>query len=265
MSILTESKKTDLGVKAIELDLNKLTDTQMPIDGRYGVPVLNKQGYVRTTKNEYTDAFIELSKTATKPVLEIGCAYGHVVKQVLNLGAEIVASDLSVEMLEILVRDCPKEHLNNLHVYPGRFPDEVNFKKESFSGVLASRIMHFLDDTDFDLGLKKIRDWLIPGGKFYFTGVSVHKTYVRDNFLETYKENVKKGLEWAGMVENQLKFAPQHTGTAPEFIHVFDVPELEAILNSRGFKVDRISLFDYPDDLTSENKGHIGFVATKLT
>ena len=42
-----------------------------------------------------------------------------------------------------------------------------------------------------------------------------------------------------------------------------DQPELEQIVENNGFKIEQISLFDYPNDVDSEGKGHIGFIATK--
>jgi SAM-dependent methyltransferase len=263
MSILKE-KTSDLGVLASTVDLTKLTSKEASKQLRDEIPVLNKFGYEKAVvADEYTEAFVKGSIGASKPVLEIGCAYGHVVRDVLALGGKIVASDLSAEMLEILVRDCPKDRLNNLHVYPARFPDELSFKKESFSAILASRILHFLDGKTIEEGLALIHNWLMTGGKFYFTAISIHHDAIKA-FLPTYQERVVKGVKWAGEIENQWEFSPEHKPYVPKFLHIFDKPQLERILPFHGFKIDKISLFNYPDDTTAGDKGHIGFVATKV-
>ncbi len=264
MNIFDNAKLTDLGIEAATVDRSKLTMQPIPVEGMYGIPVLNKQGYVRTTQNEYIEAFVESAKDASGLLLEIGCAYGNIVRRVLQTGKKIVACDLGAEHLEILIRDCPGKYLKNLHVYPGRFPEEVSFPARSFYSILASRVLHFLDGRTFEQGLRKINKWLVPEGKLYFTGLSIYKSYIKDNFWEQYQKNIVNGKKWPGEIENQLDFSPQHRGIAPEFIHVFDIPQLELLLPEFGFTIDKIGFFDYRDDALSDNKGHIGFIATKV-
>jgi polyketide synthase PksJ len=267
MNILKEylhTIKNDFGIPALAVDCKKLTDKVMPENSTYGVPVLNKQGYVRTTDNEYSKAFIIEASNAKEPVLEIGCAYGHIVNEVLKVGGKITACDIGEDHLEILIRECPKEHLKNLHVYPARFPEAVDFPEETFHAVLASRVLHFLDGKTLEAGLDKIYKWLKPNGKFYFTALSIHKNYIKDDLLSQFQENFEKGIRWAGEIDNQHIYAMQHINNAPEFIHVFDIPQLEKIIPEFGFEIEKISLFDYSDDMKSNNKGHIGFIARKV-
>ena len=259
-----ETIKTNLGIEALKVDLKKLTEVEVPQELVYGIPVLNKQGYVRITTNEYTDSFIDTSSKADKPVLEIGCAYGHISQRVLEAGGRIVACDLGEEHLEILLRQTPKEYLKNLHVYPARFPNEVDFPENSFTAIMASRVLHFLDGNSLEKGFEKIYNWLTPNGKFYFISLSIYKSYLEKLYLPQYRKNIANGIKWAGEIENQLLSVPHHEEFAPKFIHVFDVPQLEEILPEFGFKIEKIGLFDYPDDRISDNKGHIGFIAKKI-
>jgi polyketide synthase PksJ len=256
--------KDDFGIPAAKVDFKKLTDKVIPEKLIYGVPVLNKQGYVRTTDNEYSKAFINEAANTKMPLLEIGCAFGNIVNEVLKVGGKITACDIEENHLEILIRECPKKYLKNLYVYPASFPLEVDFPAETFNAVLAARVLHFLDGKTLEAGFDKIHKWLKPNGKFYFTALSIHKSYIVDKFLSKYKENITNGIRWAGEIENQHLFAPQHKDHAPEFIQVFDVPQLEKIMPEFGFKIKKIGLFDYPDDKISDNKGHIGFIATKI-
>lgn len=267
MGILTENLnilKTELGILASKVNIKNLTDIKIPDESQYGIPVLNKQGYVRITDNEYSKEFIIEASNTQMPVLEIGCAYGNIVNEVLKAGGKITACDIGEHHLEILIRECSKEYLQNLHVYPASFPHEVDFPKKTFSAILASRVLHFLDGETLEMGFDKIHKWLKPNGKFYFTALSIHKSYIRDKFLSKYQDNIVNGIRWAGEIENQHLLAPQHKDYAPQFIQAFDVPQLEEIIPDFGFKIEKIALFDYPDDQTSDDKGHIGFVATKV-
>ena len=101
-------------------------------------------------------------------------------------------------------------------------------------------------------------------GKFHFTAVSVEHASFGARIAPMYQENVAKGLKWRGEVENQHILAPEHAPYVPEFIHAFDVEGLSEALPEHGFKVKKIGLFNYPDDTTAGDKGHIGFVAQKI-
>ena len=45
----------------------------------------------------------------------------------------------------------------------------------------------------------------------------------------------------------------------------FYMEQLEELLPEHGFKIEQIKYFDYPSDpWEDDNKGHIGFIATKI-
>ena len=78
-------------------------------------------------------------------VLDVGCAYGYGVNLALNLGAEaVVGIDLEPKHLAVLVRNLPVEHLDRLQLGLGVFPDEFNFKSESFDLVMMGLVLHFM-------------------------------------------------------------------------------------------------------------------------
>ena len=267
MSILIKEyfqTKAKLGIEATKIDLTRLLDIKMPSMSKYGIPVLNKQGYVRTSLNEYTEGFIKSASNVKSPVLEIGCAYGHVVQEVLRGEGTIVACDAGAEHLEILVQQTPAEYLNRLYLYPAEFPDNTSFLSESFDSILASRVLHFLDGGTLERGLDKMHDWLIPGGRLYFTALSVYHKEIKKHFLSSYQENIKNKIKWAGEIKDPWKFVEDHSGCSPKFLHVFDIPQLEELLPEHGFEIEKISLFNYSDDTTAGESGHIGFVARKV-
>lgn len=264
MSILGEATKSDLGIAASAVDIDSIEVVGEIKQLRDELVVSNKLGYMKTSIDEYTDMFLDGVTKSDIPVLEIGTAYGYVVQKVLKAGGKVTACDVGERNLEILLKQTPKEYLKNLHVYPASFPDEVDFSEETFNAVLASRVLHFLNGKKLEVGFDKIHKWLKPSGKFYFTAVSVEHDTFREAFAPIYKENVEKGIKWPGEIENQHIYAPQHAPYVPEFIHAFDIEGLSKILPQHGFQIEKIGLFNYLDDTTAGDKGHIGFVATKV-
>jgi len=266
MSILKEylKTKTDLGIEASTINLDNIEEVGEIVQLRDELVVSNNFGYMKISTDEYTDMFIEHAAKSNTPVLEIGTAYGYVVQKVLKAGGKITACDIGERNLEILLKQTPKEYLANLHVYPAAFPNEVDFPKESFSAILSSRMFHFLDGKTIEVGLDKLHKWLKPNGKFYFTAISVEHATFKDGFSPTYKANLAKGTKWCGEIQNQHIYAPQHSAYVPEFVHAFDIEGLSKILPQHGFRVDKIGLFNYPNDTTAGDQGHIGFVATRI-
>lgn len=227
------------------------------------VPTLNRMGYMKLDLDNYAIDFVNYAASVKGLVVDLGCAYGRVVHKVLEFGGKIIANDLSAEHLLILLQNTPKEYLSNLYIYPGSFPEEVSLPNGSIDAVYTSRMFHFLNGNLIEDGLKKIHSWLTPSGKLFFIVVTPYNSAIKDRFLYVYQERAKKGEKWPGVIENQWEINPLHKEYVEPYLHVFDQPELEQIVENNGFKIEKISLFDYPNDVDSEGKGHIGFIATK--
>lgn len=227
------------------------------------IPTLNRMGYMKIDLDEYCQEFIADATSKDGIVLELGCAYGFIVHQVLAKGGRIIASDLSKEHLSILLTNTAPEYLTNLYLYPGIFPGGIDLPANSIRAVLTSRMMHFLQGEEIEKGLDKIYSWLVPAGKLYFVATSPHNKVFED-FLPLYLERAKEGVKWPGIINNLAEIAPQHKEFLGSDINLFDIPQLEVLLPEHGFKIEKISLFDYPNTMDSANKGHIGFVATKV-
>ena len=256
---------TDLGIAASSIDVNAIADHIIPNQVRDEIPTLNQFGYMKFEFEEFSKEFFELAKKAKKPVLEIGPAYGWVTHQVLKAGAEIVAADISKEHLEVLVKTAPQDHLDNLHVVQGAFPQELDFPEDSFDAILISRVLHFLEGDDIELGLQKVHKWLAPGGKFIATNCSIYHQCVREKMLTTFQKRIEQGEKWPGIVRSDKDIETVHADFSPGVINVFHEKQLNDLLPMHKFKVDKIGLFDYPSDpWDDKDKGHIGFVATKI-
>lgn len=257
-------EQTVFGIKGNSIDRSKLVLHDIPARIKDEIPTLNQFGYMKEELDEYSRDFLEYASKTDKPVLEIGTAYGWVALQALERGATLIANDVSEEHLSILLHNTPEDDLNKLFLIPETFPQQVNLPDASVSAVLASRIFHFLDGIEIEKGLEKIYNFLIIGGKFYFTACSYYHYSVKEKMLNTFNEGISQGIKWPGLILNQRASAPDHAPYVQELLNVFDIPQLEALLPKHGFIIDRISLFDYPNDTDSKGKGHVGFVATKV-
>ena len=67
-----------------------------------------------------------------------------------------------------------------------------------------------------------------------------------------------------GLFDDNVPSVAPISPYVPEFIHAFDVEGLSKVLPEHGFKVEKVGLFNYPDDTTAGDTGHIGFVAQKI-
>lgn len=258
------SEQTIFGIRGSSIDRSKLILRDIPARIKDETPTLNQFGYMKEELDEYSREFLEVASRSDKPVLEIGTAYGWVALQVLKRGATLIANDISEEHLSILLKNTPKDYLDKLFLIPGAFPRKVNLPDESVSAVLASRVFHFLKGMSVEEGFRKIYKFLVPGGRFYFTACSFYHYSVREKMYNVFSDRISQGRKWPGIIYNQRENAPDHAPYVQDIFHVFDIPQFEKLLPKHGFRIDRISLFDYPNDTDSNGKGHVGFVATKV-
>lgn len=252
----------NFGILASEIDESKFENIVIPQQIRDEIPTLNQYGYMKIELDEFAHEFINIAKNTKDLVLEMGTAYGYTVQQVLVNGGAIVANDLSYEHLKILLKNTAKEYRKNLFIKQGAFPD-INFSDNSFTAILTSRMMHFLNIEQFKIGMKKVYEWLKPGGKFIFTTITPYHFTLNDKFLPIFKQRWNNGNHWPGLVEDNKKYAGILSENVPDFILVFDIPQLELLMPQFGFKIDKIKLFDY-ESYDSKGKGHIGMIATKI-
>ncbi len=237
----------------------------LPDQIRDEVPTKNRMGYMKLELDEYSKEFVELAVKTKERVFEIGCAYGVVARQVLLRGGNITVCDMSQEHLNIFSEGLSAKLAKNVDLYAGEFPNEIEIEKKSMKAVLISRVMHFLKPEKIEKGLEKIHRWLKDGGKLYFTAITPYVVTLKDNFLPTYEQRVANKEKWPGIIRNHWELAPIHAEYLGNFLNVFDIPQLEALLPEFGFEIEKISLFDFPNDTDSGGKGHVGFVAKKIS
>lgn len=254
--------QSEFGVHASSVDKDRLPSIVIPDMVRDEIPTKNECGYMKVEFDEFMKEFIKLASEIKQPVLEIGTAYGHVAQKVLENWGKLVVNDLSCDHLAVLLKRINKNLLKNLFIKAGKFPDKINFPQNSFAAILISRVMHFLNEDEIQTGFDKLNEWLVPGGKLFFSAITPYHFTLRDNFLPIYNERWLANDPWPGKVEGNKSLAGDLAQDVPDSIQVFDVPQLEGLMPKHGFTIEKIKLYDYQSN-DSDGKGHVGFVAIK--
>ena len=94
-------------------------------------------------------------------VLDLGCGAGHVSFNVAVRAQDVIAYDLSSEMLDVVVRTASERGLRNVVTRKG-VAEQLPFANESFDYVLSRYSAHHWHD--FDAALREVSRVLKPGG-----------------------------------------------------------------------------------------------------
>jgi ubiquinone/menaquinone biosynthesis C-methylase UbiE len=143
-------------------------------------------------------------------VLDLGCGAGHVSFHVAPRAREVVAYDLSAEMLDVVGRAAADRGLRNIVTRQG-VAEHLPFPDESFDYVLSRFSAHHW--RDFEGGLREVARVLRPGGLAGFVdavspGISLFDTYLQAVELLRDPSHVRdySRAEWEGaMVRSGLR------------------------------------------------------------
>jgi SAM-dependent methyltransferase len=114
-------------------------------------------------------------------VLYLGCGGGHVAYAAARLAREVVAYDLSAQMLEVVARTAAERGLVNLTTQQGP-AERLPFADASFDCVLSRYSAHHW--RDFDAGLREAARVTRPGGRVGFVDAVSPGRPVLDTFLQ---------------------------------------------------------------------------------
>lgn len=201
------------------------------------IPTLNNTGWMTEGLDDYSRAFTEYAGSIQAECLDIGCAYGVATLPALANGARILACDMDPRHLEILARRVPPEHLPRYRSHPGTMP-EVDFLAAGFGAILCARALHFLKGGDIEATVRKMHDWLIPGGRVFLVADT---PYVGPwwKLAPEYERRKREGCPWPGFVQDYAALLPAGSNASehPAFIHPLDPDILSRVASQAGFEI----------------------------
>lgn len=163
---------------------------------------------------------VKMLRSHLKPgmtVLELGCGTGSFTRELARSGADIVAIDVSPELLEIAKANCfaPNVRYEIQNACALNYPDSV------FDSVVGSSVLHHLGIEE---AVREIYRVLKRGGTIYFTEPNMLNPQIA----------IQKNVPW---VKRKL-------GDSPDETAFFRWP-LRQLLQRTGFCDVRIKPFDF--------------------
>lgn len=150
-------------------------------------------------------------------VLELGCGTGYFTRELARTGADIIAVDVSPELLEIAREDCVSSNVR----YESQNACALSYPEAVFDSVVGSSVLHHLEIKE---ALQEIFRVLKPGGAIYFTEPNMLNPQIA----------VQKNIPW-------IKFK---LGDSPDETAFFRWP-LQRLLQQTGFRHVEIEPFDF--------------------
>jgi len=150
-------------------------------------------------------------------VLELGCGTGYFTRELACSGANIVAVDVSPDLLEIAKANssAPNVRYEIQNAYELSYPDAV------FDSVVGSSVLHHLEIQE---AIREIYRVLKPSGTIYFTEPNMLNPQIA----------IQKNVPW---VKRKL-------GDSPDETAFFRWP-LRRLLEQNGYRDVRIDPFDF--------------------
>lgn len=232
------------------------------------IPTLNDRGFTTNLPDPISRLFIDYARRDSHEALDIGCAYGVAVKELLSAGGRVCASDMDPNHLEILRATVPPDSQARLRCVRATLPD-CDFPEESFGAILCSRVLHFLDGQQVDQALVKMHSWLKTGGKIFLVVDSPYSGAARDSVVPIYKKNKAEKVRWPGFMPDFETMLPTDSGVkfATPFIHLMDPDTLSEACMLAGFLPEqvgymrRIANMSRADDLGRDHSIVVGVKA----
>jgi SAM-dependent methyltransferase len=150
-------------------------------------------------------------------VLELGCGIGSFTRELARSGAEIVAIDVSPELLEIANANCSATNVQ----YQIQNAYTLSYPESAFDSVVGSSVLHHLE---VEKALRDVYRVLKPGGTIYFTEPNMLNPQIA----------IQKNVPW---IKRKL-------GDSPDETAFFRWP-LRRLLERTGYRDVRIDPFDF--------------------
>lgn len=150
-------------------------------------------------------------------VLELGCGTGYFTRELARSGAEVIAIDVSPELLNIARSNCSAPNVR----YEIQNAYDLSYNDSVFDSVIGSSVLHHLEIED---AVREIYRVLKPNGTIFFTEPNMLNPQIA----------IQKNVPW---VKRKL-------GDSPDETAFFRWP-LRRLLEVTGFRGVRIDAFDF--------------------
>lgn len=124
-----------------------------------------------------------LASHAGARVLDLGCGAGHASFTAAKRVADVVAYDLSEQMLDVVRKAAAEKELNNISTQCGVAESLAAFDSASFDIVISRYSAHHWRDVG--LALREVKRVLKPGGKVILMDVVSPGHPLLDIYLQT--------------------------------------------------------------------------------
>lgn len=236
---------------------------------QHAISTKNKKGFTYQLTS-FGKAFINFASKSTKPVMDIGAAYGVATLPALLAGAKVIAVDIEDNHLRALEESVNGPLRARLHTVQKRFPD-FDVPSESIGAVYMSQVLPFLTGDEIETGAKKIYDWLVPGGEVFVVSFTPYISHVK-SFVPLYEMKKEKGVRWPGYISDLSSFSdhPDIFSQLPNQIHHIDADDLRYAFESAGFVIKEMRYFGeeegpLPDGIRMDGRERVGMIACKPT
>jgi SAM-dependent methyltransferase len=150
-------------------------------------------------------------------VLELGCGTGYFTRELARSGANIVAIDVSPELLEIARANCSAPNVQ----YQIQNAYSLSYAEAVFDSIVGSSVLHHLEIKE---ALRNIYRVLKPAGTIYFTEPNMLNPQIA----------IQKNVPW---IKRKL-------GDSPDETAFFRWP-LQRLLAQTGYRDIQIDPFDF--------------------
>lgn len=225
------------------------------------VPTLNNKGFMSTSLDPVSAAFTVYAGQCGGWSLDLGCAYGIATLSALKNGAQVIACDMEPGHVQVTLSKAKDEATSRINGVVGQMP-QISFQPESFSAILCSRALHFLNGEDVTSVVNAMVDWLTPGGKVFLIADTPYTGFWARGARE-YEERKATGDPWPGFIPDVTKFLPENARSKRNmrYLNPMDPDTLARVCKDADLIVEQASFSGRPDQQNS--KTHAGVIATK--
>jgi SAM-dependent methyltransferase len=114
-----------------------------------------------------------LRPTAHDYILDAGCGFGRLTREVLKFGAQVVAIDFSMERLNVLRSLTPSANTLDLAIAD---LNHLPLRSQTFTRIVCTQVLEHLPTLLLRRAfLQKLFDLLAPGGELVLTAYNYHQ------------------------------------------------------------------------------------------